>query len=200
MRRRARMSATATDMKDFILALERQTPAPMSRWTNILPKCVCGTDDPAAVHKLTGMICHRVAQELEFDAENNETFGHHRDAWRARHQAERFAARFRQPCGPEHQVIADRLHAEAHSWPWRRQLIADRICELEDLEHVTEQALVGYAPDSEIRDAVLQMRDLLARATMMWMEHELDYADSLCEQSEHALIELRTIARNLGAV
>jgi hypothetical protein len=57
-------------------------------------------DDPAAVYELTGKICWRVVQELEFSAENYECVGDHRDAWHARRQAQRFAARFGQHCEP----------------------------------------------------------------------------------------------------
>ena len=44
---------------------------------------------------------------------------------------------------PEHQAIADRLHDEARRWQWRRMLIGHRIRELEGIEAITEQALVG---------------------------------------------------------
>ena len=62
-----------------------------------LRSCV---NDPPAVYELTGKICWRAVQELEYDAENNETFGDYREAYRSRRRAERFAARYNQPCEP----------------------------------------------------------------------------------------------------
>jgi hypothetical protein len=52
------------------------------------------------VHKLIGKVCARVVQELEFSAKNSESAGCYRDAYCARRQAERFAARFNQPSEP----------------------------------------------------------------------------------------------------
>jgi hypothetical protein len=99
------MSAVATDMRDFIKALERQVPWGLHPCSDeaihwCLAEMRDAVDDPAAVHKLTGKICRRVVQELEFSAENDETVKHYRDAWRARRRAERFAARFNQPYEP----------------------------------------------------------------------------------------------------
>jgi hypothetical protein len=53
---------------------------------------------------------------------------------------------------PEHQIVADRLHEEARCYSWRRALIGDRLCELENIAEATEQALVGVAGDGAIRD------------------------------------------------
>jgi hypothetical protein len=99
------MSASATSMYDFILALERQVPWGLHPCTDnaiheYLSDMRAHVDDPAAVYKLTGKICQRVVQELEFVAENKETVGYYRDAYCSRRQAERFAARFNQPCEP----------------------------------------------------------------------------------------------------
>jgi hypothetical protein len=99
------MNASATDMRDFILALERETPRGLHpatdealRWWFV--ELRDNVDNPTAVYELTGKICWRVVQELEFDAENNECVGDYREAYRCRRQAERFAARFNQPCDP----------------------------------------------------------------------------------------------------
>ena len=102
------MSAVATDMRDFIDVLQRAIPWGLHPTTDIairdyLFAMHSHIDDPAVVYALTGNICERVVQELEFLAENNESAGYagcHRDAYRARRRAERFAARFNQPCEP----------------------------------------------------------------------------------------------------
>ncbi|HEV3162029.1 MAG TPA: hypothetical protein VGZ89_18880 [Xanthobacteraceae bacterium] len=99
------MSAVVSDMIDFVLALERQTPRGLHPCTDAaldeyFTELRDAIGDPAAVYKITGKICWRIVQELEFTAENYETFGDHRTAWRARRQAARFAARFGQPCEP----------------------------------------------------------------------------------------------------
>ena len=99
------MSAGATNMVDFILAIEREVPRQLHPCTDVaiaehLGEMRAHVDDPAAVHALTCKICWRVVQELEFDAENAEDVGDYGDAYRARRQAERFAARFGQPCEP----------------------------------------------------------------------------------------------------
>jgi hypothetical protein len=99
------MSAAVTDMRDFILALERETPRSLHPTTD---EALCwwfgelrnAVDNPAAALVLTRKICARVVQELEFEAENAESAGFHHAAYRARRQAERFAARFGQPCEP----------------------------------------------------------------------------------------------------
>jgi hypothetical protein len=99
------MSAAVTDMRDFILALERETPRSLHPITD---EALCwwfgelrdAVDNPAAVLVLTRKICARVVQELEFEAENAESAGFHHTAYRARRQAERFAVRFGQPCEP----------------------------------------------------------------------------------------------------
>ena len=99
------MSAELASMHDFILAIERETPRGLHPCTDAVlgeyfSEMRTRVDDFAAVHALTGKICHRVVQELEFAAENAESVGDRRDAWRARRQAERFAGRFGQPCEP----------------------------------------------------------------------------------------------------
>jgi hypothetical protein len=99
------MSAVQTDMRDFIHAIERVIPwglhgctdTALHEYLSEMRDCF---DDPAAVQKLTGKICRRVVQELEFTAENCETVGHYRDAYRVRRRAQRFAKRFNQPCKP----------------------------------------------------------------------------------------------------
>jgi hypothetical protein len=117
---------------------------------------------------------------------------------------------------PAHQTIADQLREEARCWPWRRQLIEHRIRELTniqgDIESVLWQSLPklddpqhlnikeAIAPGGEISAAIRQLRDVLMKADDMLGKDELDYAESACEQSEHALIELRTIGRELGVL
>jgi hypothetical protein len=100
---------------------------------------------------------------------------------------------------PSHQAIVDRLHQEARCLPWRHQLIADRLQELEDLEHATELALVDYADNDAVRAGVLHLRELIDKAGELHTQGELDYAEIACERVEHALIELRMIARSIGA-
>ena len=105
------MSATETDMRDFITALERETPRGLhpscDAWVGkYFSEMRSRWNDPAAVYDLTGKIVYATVQELEFDAENNETFGDYREAYRCRHRAKRFAARFNQPCDPMKLMLA----------------------------------------------------------------------------------------------
>jgi hypothetical protein len=101
---------------------------------------------------------------------------------------------------PTHQATADRLHEAANCWSWRRRLIADRIAELEDLELATERALRAHAGGNDIREAVLHVRELLARAEQMLQWEEPDYAELVCERAERELIALRGVARQVGAI
>jgi hypothetical protein len=94
------------------------------------------------------------------------------------------------------QTIADQAWCRS----WRRQLLADHIRELEDLEHNVETALMSHAANADIRDAVLHLRELLDRANALWAQHELDYADDACERIEREIIDLRGTARGLGVV
>jgi hypothetical protein len=99
------MSAVVTDCRDFVLALERAVPWGLHPTTDnavnlYLSEMRHRFEDPVVVHEFTHKICRRVVQELEFTAENAECVGFYRDAWRTRRQAERFAARFDQPCEP----------------------------------------------------------------------------------------------------
>jgi hypothetical protein len=99
------MSAVATDMVDFITALERQVPWGLHPCNDVamheyLSEMRDAVNDPAKVYELTGKLCWRVVQEFEWSAENDECVGYYRDAWRARRRAERFAARYNQPCDP----------------------------------------------------------------------------------------------------
>jgi hypothetical protein len=107
------LSAAGTDMCDFIVAIERALPPLLPcaedaiRW--YLVEARSAVDDLVAVCELTGKICGRVVQELEFEAEDWEAAGYQgyaRDAWRCRYQARRFAARFGQPCQPIRMVPA----------------------------------------------------------------------------------------------
>jgi hypothetical protein len=99
------MSASVTDMRDFIAALERETPRGLHPTTDaalhwLFVELRDSVDNPAAVLELTRKICRRAVQELEFAAENDASAGFHHDAYRRRPQAARFAARFGQPCEP----------------------------------------------------------------------------------------------------
>ncbi len=83
---------------------------------------------------------------------------------------------------------------------WRSQLIAARIREFENVAYALERKLSRHAGRPDIRDAVLQLRELDARAGTMWAEGELDFADNICAQAEQKLIELRRAGRDLGVV
>jgi hypothetical protein len=101
-----------------------------------------------------------------------------------------------------HQVIADRLHAEAHWLVWRGWLIADRLWELSDIAFVGELALtkIDLADQAEVHNAVLTVRELLEQPAALLDEAEYDYAESACERVELALIALRRAARQAGVV
>jgi hypothetical protein len=80
------MSATITDMRDFIVALNRCIPDLALRGSvgEYIDEMCANVDDPVAVYSLMRKICQHVVQELEFAAENAESVGYHRDAWRTR--------------------------------------------------------------------------------------------------------------------
>jgi len=66
------MTATATDMRDFILALERETPRGLhpscDAWNrDYFSKMRACWNDPAVVYDLTSKIVYSTVQELEYD-------------------------------------------------------------------------------------------------------------------------------------
>jgi hypothetical protein len=83
------MSAVISDMRDFIDVLQRAIPWGPHPTTDeavhdYLAEMHRHIDDPAAVYALTGKICWRVVQQLEFNAEDNESVGDYCDAYRSR--------------------------------------------------------------------------------------------------------------------
>jgi hypothetical protein len=99
------MSASITDMRDFVLALERAVPWGLHPTTDKaihdwLAEARSAAGEPAVVWELVGRICQRVVQESQFSAENDGGVVFYCDAYRPPRQAERFAARFGQTCAP----------------------------------------------------------------------------------------------------
>jgi hypothetical protein len=96
------MSATTTDMGDFIEAMCRQIPDDIhpSAERNIAElfwEMRSAADNPAEVSRLMQLVGRYVVRELNFNAENAQHFSDDirgREAWRYRRQAGRFAARW----------------------------------------------------------------------------------------------------------